>query len=98
MLARAGVEGAGAEKRWPADVVTKILRDHPEEWLPIRHDLTLAQARSMTKKLEGEKAGLWDYHCMVTMDESNNYTVLAYATQDRPSKFATDSGEDTEGE
>ena len=98
MLARAGVEGAGAEKRWPADVVTKILRDHPGVWLSIRHDLTLSQGRAMQKRLEGEKAGLWDYHTMLTMDEKRNYTVMAYATQDRPSKFATDSGENTEGE
>lgn len=98
VLARAGVERAGAEKRWPADVVTKVLRDHPGELLPIRHDMTKAQARAVTKKLEGETTGMWDYHCMTRMDENRNYTVFAYATRSRASKFATDGGEDTEGD
>lgn len=98
VLARAGVERAGAEKRWPVDVVTKILRDHPGEFLPIRHDMTEAQARAVMKKLEGEAAGMWDYLCMTRMDENRNYTVLAYATRSRAGKFATDGGEDTEGD
>lgn len=99
LLARAGVEKAGAEKQWPVDVVTAVLRKHPEEYLPVRHDLTFGQATAMEAKLADAAKGLWSYPTLVTKDERGNYTVRACATQVRESKFAVrEDGEDTEGD
>lgn len=93
VLHLSGVPGADNPHRWPVDVVTQILRDHPGTALPVRHGMTKSAARRMVAKLEGEAAGMWGYECETHRDEYGNYTVEARATRVRLSKFAT--GEDT---